>query len=189
MSPEKPATSEKPATFASYLPGSPTKNLGKTRDLHAYLRVFTPRPRKQIRDFRLLPPPFLFKTARKNPRPSRLAMRFYSATSKKNPRLPPDTAAFPLQNGSEKPATFTLSYASLLRDLRKNPRFLPPTAAFPLQNTSEIPATSTFTYASALSVKPMKASHLLDNLNRKKGRGVTSADRPPIAPRVLQDDP
>ena len=120
MSPEKPATSEKPATFASYLCGSPTKNLGKTRDAHAYLRVFTPRPRKQIRDFRLLPPRFLFETSRGNPRPSRLAMRFYSANSEKNPRYLPRTPAFPLENTTEKPATFTLSYMFLLRNIGEN---------------------------------------------------------------------
>ena len=126
MSPEKPATSEKPATFASYLCGSPTKNLRKTRDAHAYLRVFTPRPRKQIRDFRLLLPRFLLETSRENPRPPRLAMRFHSANSETNPRFLPPTAAFPLQNTSETPATFTLSYAFLLRELGKKSAIFAP---------------------------------------------------------------
>ena len=78
---------------------------GKTRDLG------------KTRDFRLLPSRVAYKKPRKNPRPPRLPTRFYSATSKTNPRLPPDTAAFPPQNGSGKPATFTLSYASVLRGL------------------------------------------------------------------------
>ena len=59
---EKPATStltyafllrdleNKSATSASYRRLSSSKHLGNTRDLHVYLCVFTPWPRKKIRD-------------------------------------------------------------------------------------------------------------------------------------------
>ena len=47
-------------------------------------------------------------------------MRFYSANSEKNPRYLPRTPAFPLENTTEKPATFTLSYMFLLRNIGGN---------------------------------------------------------------------
>ena len=93
MSPENPATSEKPATFASFLRDFPTTQLGKTRDLHAYLCVFTRRPRKNPTN------------SGKKPQPPPPAPTVRIKRSPENPRSRPPTIAVSLGTQSKKPTT------------------------------------------------------------------------------------